>query len=151
MTITTSIIEGEEVEITFSSQSPGLIYWGATINGERVARGVSQALTTERAAVEIKEKIALAIRLREDVRHPVQPLLIARHGTVHFKENAIIRYLLDAGPFDLNHLACIPFSIEDRVQFAQLIGYSLAGFGELSYVSDADYERAAAQTPREVK
>jgi len=32
------------------------------------------------------------------------------------------------------------FSQEDREQFAQLIGYSLSGFGELSYVSDETCE-----------
>jgi hypothetical protein len=36
----------------------------------------------------------------------------------------------------MNNLALLPFSNEDRVQFAQLIGYSLNGFGELPYVSD---------------
>ncbi len=34
------------------------------------------------------------------------------------------------------------FSDEDREQFAQLIGYSLNGFGELSYVSEETYEAA---------
>ena len=29
------------------------------------------------------------------------------------------------------------------MQFAQLIGYSVSGYGELSYVSEASYEAAA--------
>jgi hypothetical protein len=41
-------------------------------------------------------------------------------------------------------LACLPFSDEDREQFAQLIGYSLGGFGDLSYASDEVYNAAAA-------
>ena len=77
------------------------------------------------------------------LRHPIQPLAADDHGTVRFKANAIVRYLLDAGPFDMTHLAVIPASQEDREQFAQLIGYSLSGFGELSYVRDDTYEAAA--------
>ena len=36
----------------------------------------------------------------------------------------------------MNDLNSRVFSIEDREQFAQLIGYSVSGFGDLSYVSD---------------
>jgi hypothetical protein len=75
-------------------------------------------------------------------RHPIQPLHHDGRGTLRFKENAIVRFLLDAGPFDMNMLAAMDFSSEDREQFAQLIGYSLGGFGELSYVSDETYNTA---------
>lgn len=78
------------------------------------------------------------------MKHPVQPLETDSSGVLRFKKNAIVRFLLDAGPFDMNQLALMPFSQEDREQFAQLIGYSLSGFGELSYVSDETYERAVA-------
>lgn len=77
--------------------------------------------------------------------HPVQPLYKDEHGAQRFKKNAIIEYLLDNGGLDLNKLAVLPFSDEDREQFAQLIGYSLSGFGELSYVSDETFNRAARQ------
>lgn len=77
--------------------------------------------------------------------HPVQPLFKDEHGTLRFKQNAIVRFLLDAGPFDLDMLAKMPFSAEDWEQLAQLIGYSLSGFGELPYVTDATYDRAASQ------
>lgn len=75
-------------------------------------------------------------------KHPIQPLIRSTDGVIRFKSNAIVRYLLDAGPFDMNHLAIVNFSDEDREQFAQLIGYSLSGFGELSYVSDETYSEA---------
>jgi hypothetical protein len=39
----------------------------------------------------------------------------------------------------------IPFSNGDREQFAQLIGYSVGGFGDLSYVSDEAYLVARAE------
>jgi hypothetical protein len=61
---------------------------------------------------------------------------------VRFKQNAIVRFLLDAGPFDMNQLALMTFSDEDREQFAQLIGYSVSGYGELSYVRDESVNKA---------
>jgi hypothetical protein len=53
---------------------------------------------------------------------------------VCFKKNAIVELLLATGRHDLNSLARMNFSDEDRAQFAQLIGYSVSGWGELSYV-----------------
>lgn len=68
---------------------------------------------------------------------PMQPIILDEQGTARFQENKIVRFLLDAGPFDMNKLACLPgISREEREQFAQLIGYSVDGFGELSYASD---------------
>ena len=65
---------------------------------------------------------------------PMQPIFLD-NGIPRFKGNAIVRYLLDAGPFDMNTLGVMTFSAEDREQFAQLIGYSVSGFGDLSYVN----------------
>ncbi|MCB0247953.1 MAG: hypothetical protein KDI07_05195 [Anaerolineae bacterium] len=67
---------------------------------------------------------------------PLQPVYKDEHGTLRFKENAIVRYLLDNGGIDMNRLAVLNFNQADREQFASLIGYSLGGFDELSYVSD---------------
>ncbi len=67
--------------------------------------------------------------------HPIQELYRDKNGTIRFKPNLIVRFLLDNGEFDMNSLAKIPFSDEDREQFAQLIGYSLGGLGELPYAS----------------
>lgn len=79
--------------------------------------------------------------------HPIQDLNKDGHGTVRFRENKIVRELLDfsgSRGMSMNDIAMRGYSREDRVQFAQLIGYSLGGFGDLSYVNDDDY--AAAQT-----
>ena len=65
-------------------------------------------------------------------------------NVVRFKENQIVRFLLDAGPFDMNKIARMPFSNHDREKFAQLIGYSVSGYGELSYVSPESVEKADA-------
>lgn len=80
-------------------------------------------------------------------KHPIQPLQLDDKGVLRFKENAIVRHLLDNGGIDLNKLARLEFSREDREQFAQLIGYSLSGFGELGYATDATY--AVAQKMHE--
>lgn len=77
------------------------------------------------------------------MNHPIQPLQLDSRGVLRFKPNAIVQYLLDRGPFDMNHLAMQGFSDPDREQFAQLIGYSHDGFGTLSYATDRVYDKAA--------
>lgn len=74
--------------------------------------------------------------------HPVQPLIKGR-----FKPNKIVVHLLDHGPFDMNRLAILEFTDEDRQQFAQLIGYSLGGYSELSYVTDEAFDRLIVGDP----
>ena len=76
------------------------------------------------------------------MNHPIQPIAKDDHDCYRFKANEIVRYLLDNGPFDMNHLSMQDFSQEDREQFAQLIGYSLSGYGDLSYVRDETYKTA---------
>ncbi len=67
---------------------------------------------------------------------PLQPLSHDEHGVLRFKANKIVEYLLDNGGIDMNQLALQGFDDSDSEQFAQLIGYSLSGFGSLSYVSE---------------
>ena len=67
--------------------------------------------------------------------NPIQPVEDDGKGVLRFKGNAIVRWLLDNGPFTLNDIAAKEFSREDREQFAQLIGYSLSGAQDLSYMS----------------
>lgn len=73
---------------------------------------------------------------RDAMKHPIQPCADDGFGVLRFKENKIVRHLLDNGGINLNDIACLPFSREDREQFAQLIGYSLSGAGDLDYMSD---------------
>ncbi len=81
---------------------------------------------------------------------PMQPLC-RRGGVIRFKENAIVRYLLGtahAAGVDFNTIALLGFSDEDRQQFAQLIGYSVSGYGDLfsdqpEVVAAADAAQAA--------
>jgi hypothetical protein len=83
-------------------------------------------------------------------RQPLQPLELDAHGVLRFKANAIVNKLLEHGTrtgLGLNELGVMDFTQDDREQFAQLIGYSLAGFSDLSYVSDETYEKAAKNQP----
>lgn len=80
------------------------------------------------------------------VMHPIQPLIEDEHGVVRFKANEIVSYLLDCGrdgkKTDMNEIARLNFSRSDREQFAQLIGYSHSGAGDLSYMSEEVLETA---------
>lgn len=85
-------------------------------------------------------------------KHPRQPVVMDSQGVARFKHNAIVRHLLDTGRCDMNAIARMPFSREDREQFAQLIGYSVSGAGDLSYMSkeliaeaDAEVEKMIAE------
>lgn len=80
---------------------------------------------------------------------PMQPVVIDKDGVARFQENPIVRWLLDiAMPYaNLNTIDAMNFSDEDRSQLAQLIGYSVSGYGDLSYavhVKEADEAADAA-------
>ncbi len=77
-------------------------------------------------------------------KHPIQPLMYDDHNTLRFKANKIVQHLLDNGGIDLNQIGRMDFPREDREQFAQLIGYSHVGAGELGYVSDEVWSAAEA-------
>lgn len=64
-------------------------------------------------------------------KHPRQKMRVDEHGTVRFVQNDIVEFL---AMNKLNDLARMGFSDEDWRQLAQLIGYSVSGYGELSYV-----------------
>jgi len=70
----------------------------------------------------------------------MQPIIKDKNGHARFKENALVRLLLDESQkrgFGLNELARRDFPQSDWEEFYQLIGYSLSGYHELSMVSDA--------------
>jgi len=76
------------------------------------------------------------------MKHPMQPLVRGEQGIFRFKENKIIGYLFDNGLLNLNKLAVMDFDDNDREQVAQLLGYSIDGYGELPYVTDESYDMA---------
>lgn len=88
---------------------------------------------------------------------PLQPIVTV-DGVIRFEANPLVRLLYaeaSAGrQCDLNRLAETLPHAERRhwEQLAMLLGYSLAGFAELSYVSDQTYaiaeEKAASMVNR---
>jgi hypothetical protein len=79
------------------------------------------------------------------MKHPIQPLEKDKSGVLRFKKNAIVVHLLEHSEkhgCGLNELACMPFTVGDWQQFAQLIGYSMKGYSELPYVDDDAYGTA---------
>jgi len=77
-------------------------------------------------------------------QNPIQPLVTDKHGVLRFKANKIVKMLLDRGSLNMNDIAEFAgVSRDDRIQFAQLIGYSLCGFGDLSYADEVTYATAS--------
>jgi hypothetical protein len=83
----------------------------------------------------------------ETVKNPIQPIISDINGALRFKENAIVSHILEVASrhgADLNSIAALTFTDDDRQQFAQLIGYSLDGYAELRrYVTDDAYHVAS--------
>ena len=85
------------------------------------------------------------------MKNPIQPLLTDEHGVLRFKSNAIVRHLLDTHQtIGMNQLATMAFTDDDRQQFAQLIGYSLSGYGDLNYVSGLAYDTARTMADKTI-
>ena len=70
---------------------------------------------------------------------PLQPIRVDVNGVQRFVANRIVEAILKTSTLDLNKIACMDFTREEHEQFAQLIGYSVSGWGDLSYVSDEKY------------
>lgn len=92
------------------------------------ALGIEQE---DRTRARVEADIA---KMKPDTKHPMQPVEIAKDGIIRFKQNKLVRKLVDQ--YGLNDLAvAIPSEdyADDWNQLAQLIGYSVSGFGDLSY------------------
>lgn len=78
------------------------------------------------------------------VRHPDQPQRRV-DGVWRFQSNPLVEELLREYPGGLNGLGSWSADrrddADDHRQLAQLIGHSISGFSELSYVSDDDWAR----------
>lgn len=79
--------------------------------------------------------------------HNHQQVYLNENGTIRFRPNKIVDWLLENASkhgYDLNRIACENFDREDQIQFAQLIGYSVYGWGTLSYCDDVVYEQVTS-------
>lgn len=110
--------------------------------GRKVGRGVGSGC-----------KVAKGV----GVKHPMQYKHTPKGDRERFVKNEVVAWLLDNAydkngqKIDMNTLAVQSFNVEDRRQFAQLIGYSVGGYGELSYVDNASYAMAEAKNPEAMR
>jgi hypothetical protein len=81
-----------------------------------------------------------------DDEEPMQPIGLDPHGVVRFLENRMVRDLYrfaEPHGMDMNLMAGTgKFTDEEWRQFAQLIGYSVSGWGTLSYVDRYSCDKA---------
>jgi len=109
------------------------------IAGKRTVKDIDTAI--EKIQSLEAECDALRDALKDALlQNPQQPLITDEHGVIRFKENPLVSYLLDKGGLNMKHLALFAHdnsnvTDSDQAQFAQLIGYSVSGWGSLSYVS----------------
>jgi hypothetical protein len=80
--------------------------------------------------------------MKKQPLHPMQPVYRDENNVVRFKPNKILEYLFDIGALDLNKIAAMSFPVEDRMQLAQLLGYSISGYSDLSYVTNGSANKA---------
>ena len=64
---------------------------------------------------------------KNQMKNPIQPIYTDSQKVVRFKPNKIVKALLENSSLDLNKIAEMDFDPDDRIQFAQLIGYSVSG------------------------
>lgn len=90
------------------------------------------------------------------MKHPIQKTYKRKEdGRECFVPNAIVEWMLknaytkSGEKIDMNSLAMLGFDKEDRQQFAQLIGYSLSGFSELSYTDNSIIHAVYTNSPAE--
>jgi hypothetical protein len=74
----------------------------------------------------------------------MQPLVIDDQGCIRFKGNAIVERLFREQLINLNAISGWDVPIEDKEQFWQLLGFSVSGYGDVSFVRDSTYNKADA-------
>lgn len=91
------------------------------------------------------EDVVLLERCGDSDLYPMQPMYEDKTGVIRFEANPIIDHIA-CEVFGLNEVAvwCAENDIDDKYQeqLAQLIGYSVSGYGNLGYVSDESCDRA---------
>lgn len=76
--------------------------------------------------------------------HPMQPVIRYPDGVMRFRSNAIIDWLRNTGRLNLSEVSLMCFPDADRMQLAQLLGYSVVEYGELPYASEESVALADA-------
>lgn len=126
-------------------------------------KGRSVLLSGRPYWLERRERLEEILALRKRVEeleaqvqnYPMQPLVVDAEGVLRFEANPIVEWLATEVS-DMNQIAA--WAAKNNVpnkykqQLAQLVGYSVRGYGTLSYVvSDEFYNRAIAAYPQPPK
>lgn len=128
--------------------STGYAHWEERIKSLMQQVGMPNSISLAQAMQQLVNEMTqatLPVQPAQEQRQPLTTMqpLIDVSNVVRFKPNAIVSHLLNTHQTcDMDALRRMDFTDEDRMQFAQLIGYSLSGYSELSYVSDESYEAA---------
>jgi hypothetical protein len=70
---------------------------------------------------------------RRATKHPIQRVQVSEDGIYRFVPNAIVKHMVEYGPWTLNDLRAAGDD-NDYAQLAQQIGYSVSGWEDLSVV-----------------
>lgn len=88
------------------------------------------------------------------MKFPMQPIQLDARGVARFAKNRIVDDLLEFATtrgFGLNQIALGDYSDDEHMQLAQVIGYSVSGYGDLSYASEESVQKADAIVEELVK
>ena len=69
------------------------------------------------------------------MKHPIQPLIMDKHGVVRFMSNRLVKYMFDVTTDAHGYDFTSDYPASEREQLAQLIGVNLKLFQYLPYVS----------------
>ena len=56
------------------------------------------------------------------ISQPQQPVIRDKNGALRYHPNRIVQYITEHGGFDPGHLTLLDFSLEDQIQYNQLLG-----------------------------
>jgi hypothetical protein len=75
-------------------------------------------------------------------KHPLQQVYVDDSGEPRFRANAIVQHLLTHGSIRWDQILIMDFSLADREQIAQQLGYSVERYNELHWISQESFESA---------
>lgn len=88
-------------------------------------------------------------------KQPMQPIVWDDRGNIRFQGNKIVQWLVDQKKIDLNAIFVAgieqQWPIPDLEQFWQMLGYSVSGFGDLSFVRRETVNKADEIADRMLK
>ncbi len=113
--------------------------------------GFSMTRYSDISFIDDADRVPVQVKAGRQYWPPMQPLVLDDSEVIRFRSNPIVRYLVDqCGLTKLHALSeDEKFTQADWEQLMQLIGYSLCGYHELSFVSD-ESALAASKAAREI-